>query len=72
MSWGDNGAARPSTEEYKNGYDRIFGRKSNAVETETESTERSGDGAPAKEHASSDRVGSACGADRNKNNGDDE
>ena len=47
-------------------------KRGGEVETKTESTKRSGDGAPAQEHASSDRVGDACGADRNKNNGDDE
>lgn len=27
VSWGDNGPARPTTQAYKDGWDRIFGKK---------------------------------------------
>ena len=36
MTWGDNGAARPVTEEYSNGYDRIFQRNKETISSEQE------------------------------------
>lgn len=34
--WGENGPARPITDEYRNGWDRIYGKK-NATQTSKQS-----------------------------------
>ena len=39
MSWGDNGSARPSTEEYRNNFDKIFGAKKNDKSSEVSKRE---------------------------------
>ena len=56
MSWGDHGAARPTTEDYRNNFDKIFGKKKNdktgripggepsSVAAETGPSEREGTG----------------------------
>ena len=72
MSRTSDSVTAVSNDAYRNNSFWDKAKRGGEVETKTESTERSGDGTLAKEHASSDRVGSACGADRNKNNGDDE
>lgn len=38
--WGDNGPARPATEEYKSNWDKIFGKKNENKDSESKSNDR--------------------------------
>ena len=38
--WGDNGPARPATEEYKSNWDKIFGKKNEAKREDRESDKK--------------------------------
>jgi len=71
MTWGDNGAARPTTEAYSNGFDRIFGGKSKKVEPEQPADKQKSDSAIANEREANE-LGQNGGDSRKSNKGDDE
>jgi len=54
---GDSIKSRPNTRKFNDEFDRIFGRKSEAVEAKAEPIERGGNGEPAQECDQADRVG---------------
>lgn len=71
MSWGDMSKPRPTTKEYSDGFDRIFGKKPSALETKSESSEQCSDSTPESEPASAVPVGDTSERDRTEDKGDD-
>jgi hypothetical protein len=70
MTWGDNGSARPTTKEYGDGWDRIFKKKSKAMETRQETSQNTR-GVPPEGSEEGSRVRDGGSASRADDRGDD-
>ena len=70
MGWGENGAARATTEEYRNNKFWDKGKKDAEVDAKKEPTKREGTAIPCDD-GKTESVGEDGSGRGNKNNGDD-